>query len=114
MVRRKPISKRAFFTWRRRVRILAPHVQRLLDQAGELMRELAPIRQALIALLNDRPSGVTDILASERGRKPLAETRAAAATSFHTINAVDDKQSNLWEAGAAALRENPHAPLSLL
>jgi hypothetical protein len=89
--------------------VLAVKAQQVLDKAREIARGLSPLRNALAALLKDHPSGAADYLAFERGRKPLAETQAAVAAFFQTINAVDNK-NDTWKQAREALREDAQAP----
>lgn len=56
--------------------ILAPHAQKLFDRALALERDLAPIRQALATLLQDRHKTSADVLGHERSRAPLGEVYA--------------------------------------
>jgi hypothetical protein len=92
--------------------ILAEAARKLIEKAAEIARELSPLRKALLAfVLNDRPPGVTDHLAFDRGREPLLEAQAAVDTFFQSFDGIEDKQFDLWTAVRKRLREDPHAPL---
>ena len=79
----------------------------------EIARQLAPIRHALFALLSDRPSGGTDVLAFELGRKPLDGSRDEARQFLYTSVPVQtDTPADIWLNVRALLRAEPNTPLS--
>jgi chromosome segregation ATPase len=91
--------------------VLAVQVQPVLDRANGLLRELIPLRKTLFALLNDLPSAAGDVSAFERGRKPLAEMRAAVANLYTAAYFVDTSPVDTWTSARAALRADPNAVL---
>jgi len=89
--------------------LLAVQVQQLLNKAREIASQLSPLRNALVAFLKDHPSGA-DVLAFNRGRKPLADMEAEVRTFFHNLNAVDERHDP-WGAAREILRADPNAIL---
>jgi hypothetical protein len=57
--------------------ILVPHAEKLIERGRRIAAQLAPVRQALLLLRNDRVLPAEDFLAFARSRKPLDETMIA-------------------------------------
>lgn len=91
--------------------IIAPHARRLLDRANELKRELAPIRHSLLILFHaSAESRSSDLLAFERGRKPLADLLDAICR-IDMWDGSGKEQGGVWQEARARLRADPCAAL---
>ncbi len=90
--------------------ILAVSARQILDRAYELGRQLTPLKNILAALWNERAPTTAEYQAFDRGRRPLAEAKASAATFFQAIKMIDDK-SDIWRVARERLRADPFCEL---
>jgi len=86
--------------------IIAPIAVRLVERVRELKAELEPLRRTLKLLSADTAAAdASDVLAHQRGRKPLGEVVSAIALMSDGIS------ENPWKVARSMLRTDPDAVL---
>jgi hypothetical protein len=86
--------------------IIAPIAVRLVERVRELKAELEPFRRTLKLLSADTAAAdASDVLAHQRGRKPLGEVVSAIALMSDGIS------ENPWKVARSMLRTDPDAVL---
>jgi hypothetical protein len=97
--------------------ILAPHVAKLVAEAQEAARRLAPYQALLLALVQDHRDWPTEWAlqrAFDEGRKPVDAVAAEASATLRGIREYEMMDGNPFKAAREALREDPMAELNPL
>jgi hypothetical protein len=91
--------------------VFVPLVTKLIARGEELCGDLAPVRNALAALLfEQRPTQYDAAAAYDQGRRPLAETKKAVAEFLSASNSIE--RASLWVEARKTLRQDPNAALA--
>jgi chromosome segregation ATPase len=91
--------------------VLAEEAQKLLDKARVIDEQLMPFRKALAPLGLHQSSGMTDILAFERGQKPLEQIRSEVTAFLYGTQIADQEAADAWRSARELLRADPYAQL---
>jgi hypothetical protein len=96
--------------------ILVPLATQLIARGKEIAAQLAPLRNSLAALWAEasRPQAWEAAAAFDDGRKPLKETREAAAEFLRETHIVECSVPDPWLAARTRLRADPNAALTEL